>query len=72
MIKEMIGKGAFGTVWKAEDNSTHMNVAVKFIDRRYVEIAPPRPLMTIGHLVSRSIANEVLTFPFRKKTQTKR
>jgi Serine/threonine protein kinase len=36
VMKEMIGKGAFGTVWKAEDNSTHANVAVKVIDRRYV------------------------------------
>jgi len=34
LMKEMIGKGAFGTVWKAEDNQTHVNVAVKVIDRR--------------------------------------
>jgi len=33
-IKEMLGKGAFGSVWKAEDNNSHVEVAVKVIDRR--------------------------------------
>lgn len=34
LIKEMLGKGAFGSVWKAEENKTNLEVAVKVIDRR--------------------------------------
>jgi len=34
LIKELLGKGAFGSVWKAEDSNTNLEVAVKVIDRR--------------------------------------
>jgi serine/threonine protein kinase len=33
-LKEMIGKGAFGSVWKAIDSKSNSEVAVKVIDRR--------------------------------------
>ncbi len=33
-LSEMIGKGCFGSVWKAVDNRTGNEVAVKVIDRK--------------------------------------
>lgn len=33
-MQDMLGKGAFGSVWKAIDHDTNVPVAVKVIDRR--------------------------------------
>lgn len=33
-MQDMLGKGAFGSVWKAIDHDTDVPVAVKVIDRR--------------------------------------
>eukprot|EP01083_Nonionella_stella_P120332 360500_1 len=34
ILKEMIGKGCFGMVWRAEHKRTNRDVAVKVIDRK--------------------------------------
>ncbi len=35
-VQEKLGKGAFGSVWKAEHKVSKDQFAVKIIDRRYV------------------------------------
>ena len=38
-VTEKLGKGAFGSVWKAEHKVSGDEFAVKIIDRRYVFIS---------------------------------